>query len=75
MVIHELLIRIFEPDPLMLKSMEELESCEKNLLEALRRVKQRKVERKTLVLDIAGACHACQKVPQLTHFLLCRKIC
>ncbi|KAB1199747.1 MADS-box transcription factor 21 [Morella rubra] len=35
-------LRIFEPDPLMLKSMEELESCEKNLLEALRRVKQRK---------------------------------
>ncbi|XP_062147818.1 agamous-like MADS-box protein AGL104 [Alnus glutinosa] len=33
-------LSIFEPDPLLLKSMEELESCEKNLLDALRRVKQ-----------------------------------
>ncbi|XP_059432628.1 agamous-like MADS-box protein AGL104 [Corylus avellana] len=33
-------LRIFEPDPLLLKSMEEIESCEKHLLEALRRVEQ-----------------------------------
>ncbi|XP_041009292.1 agamous-like MADS-box protein AGL104 [Juglans microcarpa x Juglans regia] len=35
-------LRIFEPDLMLPKSMEELESCENNLLEALRRVKQRK---------------------------------
>ncbi|KAF5458109.1 hypothetical protein F2P56_022169 [Juglans regia] len=35
-------LRIFEPDLVLPKSMEELESCENNLLEALRRVKQRK---------------------------------
>uniref|UniRef100_A0A2N9EUJ0 MADS-box domain-containing protein n=1 Tax=Fagus sylvatica TaxID=28930 RepID=A0A2N9EUJ0_FAGSY len=33
---------IFEPEPLLLTSVEELDSCEKNLLETLRRVKQRK---------------------------------
>lgn len=37
-------IRIFEPEPILITSGEELDSCEKNLLETLRRVKQRKVE-------------------------------
>ncbi|GMY11304.1 agamous-like MADS-box protein AGL104 [Fagus crenata] len=36
------LAKIFEPEPLLLTSVEELDSCEKNLLETLRRVKQRK---------------------------------
>ncbi|KAG2711822.1 hypothetical protein I3760_04G095100 [Carya illinoinensis] len=35
-------LRIFEPELVLPKSMEELESCENNLLEALRRIKQRK---------------------------------
>ncbi|XP_043697759.1 agamous-like MADS-box protein AGL104 [Telopea speciosissima] len=35
-------LRIFEPDPLKLTSMGELESCERQLLDALTRVTQRK---------------------------------
>ncbi|KAK4583967.1 hypothetical protein RGQ29_021905 [Quercus rubra] len=35
-------LRIFEPEPILITSGEELDSCEKNLLETLRRVKQRK---------------------------------
>eukprot|EP00261_Vitis_vinifera_P021565 XP_010652831.1 PREDICTED: agamous-like MADS-box protein AGL104 [Vitis vinifera] len=35
-------LRIFEPDPLAFTSTGELESCEKNLLEALNRVTERK---------------------------------
>nr|XP_017222901.1 PREDICTED: agamous-like MADS-box protein AGL66 [Daucus carota subsp. sativus] len=35
-------LRIFEPDPLRFTSMDELESCEKNLSKALKRVSERK---------------------------------
>nr|XP_010939774.1 agamous-like MADS-box protein AGL66 [Elaeis guineensis] len=35
-------LRFFEPDPLSITSMDELESCEKFLMEALRRVAERK---------------------------------
>ncbi|KAL5556401.1 hypothetical protein UlMin_038637 [Ulmus minor] len=35
-------IRIFEPNPLQITSIEELESCEKNLLETLSRITERK---------------------------------
>ncbi|POO04055.1 MADS-box transcription factor [Trema orientale] len=35
-------IRMYEPDPLKITSMEELDSCEKNLVDTLARVMQRK---------------------------------
>ncbi|KAF3441019.1 hypothetical protein FNV43_RR19305 [Rhamnella rubrinervis] len=36
------LSRIFEPDPLLITSMDDLEACEKNLLDTLARVTERK---------------------------------
>lgn len=38
-----LFFRFFEPDPMLITSMPELETCEKFLMEALSRVDDRKV--------------------------------
>ena len=41
---------MYEPDPLKITSMEEMDSCEKNLVDTLATVMQRKVHIKPLVI-------------------------
>lgn len=38
------LSRLFEPDPFLIQSMDDLDACEKNLLDTLARVTEKKVE-------------------------------
>lgn len=43
--------RVYEPDPLKLTSIGEIESCEKNLVDTMSRVIQRKVGMLCLFVD------------------------
>lgn len=51
-------IRIYEPDPLRITSIKDIESCEKNLVDTLTRVSQRKVIHTCISNEINDILHS-----------------